>query len=190
MPTENRTAYAVLGVLSFAPMSGYDIKKTFDHSIAHFWKENYGHLYPVLARLEREGLVRPESPAKQARKSGRPARKAYSITPKGREMFMEWVQKPPAAAHLRIEFLLKLFFGNAISPDTVMKFIERERQACKANLEEFAQIEDRVKKQDLPEHRPYSLLCLDYGKAYYSSILEWCGRAEKTVGQIRKNHGG
>ena len=55
MAQKNRTRFAILGMLAFQPMSGYDIKKIVDNSIAYFWKENYGHIYPMLAELSREG---------------------------------------------------------------------------------------------------------------------------------------
>jgi len=46
MPKENKTKYSILGLLSRAPMSGYDIKKLTDNSISHFWHENFGHITP------------------------------------------------------------------------------------------------------------------------------------------------
>ena len=50
----NKTKYALLGVLSIMSGSGYDIKKFCDSSIGYFWNENYGHIYPMLQRLEDE----------------------------------------------------------------------------------------------------------------------------------------
>ena len=50
----NKTKYAILGVLSQMSGSGYDIKKCCDTSIAYFWNENYGHIYPVLKKMEEE----------------------------------------------------------------------------------------------------------------------------------------
>jgi len=57
MARTNTTQYAILGLLSHQPQSGYDLKKTIDGSIGFFWNENYGHLYPILRRLEKAGLV-------------------------------------------------------------------------------------------------------------------------------------
>ncbi len=71
MPKVNKTKFAILGMLSIAPMSGYDMKKRFDSSVAHFWNENYGHIYPVLGRLEKEGLVTKKTELPQ----GKPLRK-------------------------------------------------------------------------------------------------------------------
>ena len=32
--------HAILGFLSFAPLTGYDLKKAFDRSVQHFWPAN------------------------------------------------------------------------------------------------------------------------------------------------------
>ena len=63
MPKENKTKYAILGLLSLAPMSGYDIKIITDNSIGHFWNENFGHIYPVLGRMEATAAHLPRGPA-------------------------------------------------------------------------------------------------------------------------------
>ena len=65
MPKENRSKYAILGMLDFMPMSGYDIRKFAAMSIAHFWKEDYGHIYPTLKVLHEEGLAALVGPAVQ-----------------------------------------------------------------------------------------------------------------------------
>jgi len=36
MPRENRSRYAVLGFLSWGPMSGYDVKKLAEDSVGYF----------------------------------------------------------------------------------------------------------------------------------------------------------
>ena len=38
------TAYVILGMLSWWPMSGYDIKATVDKSTRFFWAASYGQI--------------------------------------------------------------------------------------------------------------------------------------------------
>ena len=45
---ENKTKYAVLGMLSFAPKSGYEISQMIKNSTAFFWSESDGQIYPIL----------------------------------------------------------------------------------------------------------------------------------------------
>src|SRR2546422_4002758 len=75
----NTSRYAILGVLSRRPMSGYDVKKLIERSIAHFWSESYGQIYPILNRLAAEGLAERRR-GKQPRK---PERHVNSLTPNG-----------------------------------------------------------------------------------------------------------
>src|SRR5438132_1157029 len=53
------TPYAVLGMLSLAPMSGYDIRKESETSIGYFWSESYGQLSPAMMQ---EQLTNPSLP--------------------------------------------------------------------------------------------------------------------------------
>jgi len=39
---QSTSSFAILGVLSLGAMSGYDVKKLIERSIAHFWNESYG----------------------------------------------------------------------------------------------------------------------------------------------------
>ena len=55
------TKFAILGLLAGGPASGYGMKKFIDGSIRYFWTENYGNIYPVLAKLERGELTAAEA---------------------------------------------------------------------------------------------------------------------------------
>ena len=57
MSKENKSRYALLGMLSLTSMSGYDLKKAIDLSVRHFWQENYAQIYPMLKQLTKEGLT-------------------------------------------------------------------------------------------------------------------------------------
>ena len=56
-PGRSSTDYAILGMLTLRPMSGYDIRATIGESIAYFWTESYGQIYPTLKRLTKEKLL-------------------------------------------------------------------------------------------------------------------------------------
>src|SRR2546428_11912841 len=87
----NTSRYAILGVLSRRPMSGYDVKKLIDRSIAHFWSESYGQIYPILNRLAAEGLAE----RRRERQRGQPGRHVYSLTSEGRAGLLPWLAPPP-----------------------------------------------------------------------------------------------
>lgn len=44
MPRENNSRYALLGLLTFGPSSGYDLGNLIDVSLKHFWNESWGQI--------------------------------------------------------------------------------------------------------------------------------------------------
>jgi len=74
----------VLGRLSMRPTHGHEIMRTLAESRADLWVElSEKHVYYILNKLERDGLVSVES----QRDGARPARKVYALTPAGAEEF-------------------------------------------------------------------------------------------------------
>src|SRR5436853_7932001 len=61
---------AILGLLTDAPLHGYELKKRLNDALGHVWGVSYGSLYPALARLERMGAIEVVDPPPTARPSG------------------------------------------------------------------------------------------------------------------------
>ena len=138
MPKENRSKYAILGMLADCPMSGYDIRKHAAHSVAHFWKEDYGHIYPTLKLLVDEGLAtKVEEPAA----AGKPGRHVYTVTEEGRDALSAWLEEMPNPPNLRVELLLKVFFGSMAEPERLALMLEAQEKACEASLKQLEETE-------------------------------------------------
>ena len=74
----------VLGRVSTRPTYGHEIMRTLAESHADLWAElSEKHVYYVLRKLEREGLV----VSQEERDGGRPARRIFSASKAGREAF-------------------------------------------------------------------------------------------------------
>jgi PadR family transcriptional regulator, regulatory protein AphA len=176
MPKENRTKYAILGMLDLCPMSGYDIRKMSAFSISHFWKEDYGHIYPTLKLLLDEGLAtKKEEPAG----AGKPGRHSYSITAQGRRALSAWLAAAPNPPNLRIELLLKVFFGARAKKKDMALMLEAQEAACLAALEELRETEKHLLGEleaggERGRMARFQLMTLRYGKRYYASLGEWC----------------
>ena len=52
--------YAILGFLSWKPLSGYDLKKMFVESVFIYWSGNNNQIYKELIQLTREEMVTNE----------------------------------------------------------------------------------------------------------------------------------
>jgi DNA-binding PadR family transcriptional regulator len=120
MPTKKilRTQKALLGVLSFGPATGYEIRKFLSETTEHFWKESYGQIYPTLEGLKAESLIA----VVDHKTSGRETRR-FAIEPQGEAYLREWVRSPQFLCKPgRNELLLKLF-----SPERMMHPIYSNR---------------------------------------------------------------
>ena len=178
MARRGRTELAILGFLTWRPMSGYDIKKAIDASIGHFWSESYGQIYPILKRLAAARLVE----AHETRSGGARPSQAYRLTEQGRVALGRWLDQPPEPAPPRNELLLKLFFGRANPPDVNIRHVERCRADAVTRLETYAAIERDLKRthRDRPD-LPYWLMTLGYGKHSQRAIVAWC---DDTVAEL------
>src|SRR5947209_14383873 len=124
MAKENKSRYAMLGMLSRGPMSGYAIKKAIEQSVANFWNESYGQIYPILKQLADEGLTTSHA----EKQEGKPERYVYTITEKGREELRRWLTEPIEHLVERNELLLKLFFGTQGSVADNIKHVQQFRE--------------------------------------------------------------
>ncbi|MGE5549529.1 MAG: PadR family transcriptional regulator [Bacteroidota bacterium] len=171
---DNQTIYAILGLLHHEPLSGYDIRKRIENSIGYFWDAGYGQIYPSLRKMTVAGLVTSET----ERNEGRPDKKIYSLTEKGRIELRKWLEEPATREHVRYEILLKLFFGSLIPAARNLETVEnfRARYAEKlARLEEYGRNLRRVLGED-QDHLYYYLTVL-FGQHVYRAYLDWADQA-------------
>jgi len=171
MSKENKSRYAILGVLSQGPMSGYDIKKFIELSISNFWSESYGQIYPILKQLTEEGLTSSHT----EKQEGKPERYIYTLTDKGWDALREWLAEPAEYTVGRIEILLKLFFGRHTAVATSIEHVQQFRTLQVALLHKYAEIEKRINEVCLDEaERLYSLITLNYGRHESEALVAWC----------------
>ncbi|KNY29319.1 PadR family transcriptional regulator [Pseudobacteroides cellulosolvens] len=178
MAIKNKTRYAILGVISMKPCSGYDIKKFCDKTISHFWNENFGHIYPVLSQLEKEGLINLSDSSEGCK------RKIYEITDKGRKEFCEWLMQPFEPQPPRSELLLKLSFGNYIPKENVIEMMKEVKKIHESKLKEYKQMEESFLNDENAKKHPqyaYWLAPLRYGIVASEAALKWC---EETIENI------
>jgi len=173
MPKVNKTKYALLGVLTVMPGSGYDIKKFCDYSISHFWNENYARIYPVLKEMEREGLV--DKSVEQ--NEGRPQKNIYSITPLGEAELEQWLLEPAEETPARCEFLLKLFFADRIPRENLLQKIAAEKLKNEKLLEVYNQkAEHLAQSAETNSHKNLQLwlAAVNYGRCNAQASIRWC----------------
>jgi PadR family transcriptional regulator AphA len=171
MAKENRSKYAVLGMLATGPMSGYDIKQTIETSIGHFWNESYGQIYPILKHLTEEGLATRTHVAQ----ANRPDRYVYTLTEQGHAELRAWLETPVERPPERIEILLRLVFGQQVPVEVHIRQLERYRETYLQDWEIIRGALEHYEKQDAT--RPevaYWKIAVEYGRLNCEAMLRWC----------------
>jgi PadR family transcriptional regulator AphA len=119
-----------LGMLTEGAASGYDIKKTFESSFGHCFAAGYGSIYPALAALAESGCVECE----QIQQDGKPDRKVYRITDRGREVLLEALSNPAPSHKVRSEFLAQMAFAHLMTPEQVQTVLDSRITDADQNL--------------------------------------------------------
>src|SRR3954469_11642968 len=124
--------HAVLSLLARGDSYGYELKGAFERSVGPQWGPvNIGHVYQVLERLKRDGLVTVTHAEPQPR---RPDRLIYAITPAGDAELARWLSEPTPPAGYRDELYLKLVAAAGAGATAVRAVVQSERSALLGEL--------------------------------------------------------
>ena len=98
--------HAVLALLAERPTHGYELKSSFEQAVGDQWGGlNIGHLYQILDRLSRDGLIDSERQPQPIK----PDRVVHHLTPAGRAELDRWLTEPTTRQRgYRDDFFLKL----------------------------------------------------------------------------------
>ena len=184
MSKENKSRYALLGMLSLGSMTGYDLKKIIAASIGYFWQEHYAQIYPTLKLLTREGLTTFQVEEQK----GKPDRHIYALTDKGRQELQRWLTSPVEAQVIRHELLLKLFFGKQVPLSVSIEHIQRYRDVQVQLLHIVEETEAHLKAVAAENpNLPYLLLTVSFGKRNVEANLAWCDEALAVLDRLASN---
>jgi PadR family transcriptional regulator AphA len=167
----NKTSLAILGILSRGPQTGYDVKKIFTTIAGHFWQASYGQIYPLLKKLNSQGLVKHQI----KKPNRRLAKNIYSLTAQGKERLRQWLRSPVDIQPWRIEILLRLFFGRQVPVAENIRQVEIYRLHKQEELIQLEEIGRYLRENCAKDpDQPYYLLTVNYGKKVVQACLEWC----------------
>lgn len=130
--------HAVLALLVDRPNHGYDLRADFQESVGPQWGDlNIGHLYQILDRLVRDGLVTK----RVVEQVDRPAKTVYRLTRSGRGELERWLATPfVREGGYRDDFFLKLFAASRLGPDELGHVLGVQRQAYVDELAALGQL--------------------------------------------------
>lgn len=125
---------AALGLLQDEPLHGYRLKKQLETFMGGCVSANYGAIYPLLKRLQRQGLI--DVMLEEAGSQGG-NRRIYCITPAGQD---RWQQEMIAHPHeswvnSRARFMIKFLFFSHLQPDQRLSLMTHRLAVCQQRLE-------------------------------------------------------
>jgi DNA-binding PadR family transcriptional regulator len=162
--------HAVLALLADNSSHGYELKAAFEEAIGPQWGElNIGHLYQVLDRLVRDGLVTRRTVAQ----SNRPDRIDYRLTDAGRGELERWLQTPfVRSGGYRDDFFLKLLAASRLGKAELDGVLRVQREAYMNELAALGEIRQRH------AHEPLVALLIEAACAHIAANLRIVDEAE------------
>lgn len=119
--------YVILGLISTGPQSGYSIISTLEVGV-YRWSASPGSIYPILKRLERDGIIAGEL---EMVHETRP-RKVYSLTPFGETILDTWIKARLTLRELyqeRDTVMLKFMFAEyRLTRDEILAWLDQYEQ--------------------------------------------------------------
>lgn len=178
MPLE----HAILAFIEYQPMSGYDLKKFFDVSVAHFWSATQSHIYKALEGLEKKGWAESQVIPQE----GKPNRKEYQITDEGRIELRRWLVTPLPLDPVREAALIQIFFSHFSSNEEIAALFEARMKEITEHLHILknvaqAAIDENAKQIGVERARQLWQITLDYGIDYYEFELAWHEKMLKKI---------
>ena len=161
---------ALLGLLYGKPGHGYDLHRTVIADLGEVWHLSQSQAYAILKRLEAQGDIA----AREIQQAKRPARQLLSMTAQGRRRFSKWLATPNGGSTraIRMEFVTRLYFLQALMPDRVNSAIQQQTGEATLHLERLKEA-----RAALSAAQVYSRMSLDLRIKQLDVVLEWLGEA-------------
>lgn len=174
--------YAILGLLQYRDMYGYQIKNHIEKNFGHMWTVNYGQIYTTLKTLAGSGLINPTEVVPSD--MGAPHKKLYSLTDKGREKFKQWLaESPEKQMLLRDPFLMRFIFFSFGKREDALRIID----------EQISFYEDQLKRRQI--HIPkwdkkglYVRQIAELGLEFNELFLRWLLRVRAEISACSEEH--
>ena len=168
--------YKLLGLLARQPMSGYDLASRLKKRFVPFGPISHTQIYPALASLEQQGLVRYHIVEQQA---VRPNKKVYELTEEGRAALRQWVESPTPLVFSYDEFFLKAYSLWLADPERIVERFREQAQLHQERLELYEQVPQSKQFAESAESEKADLfelntMLLQYVIGYEHNYLAWC----------------
>lgn len=158
---------AALGLLLKKPLHGYLLKQQLERFMSGCISVNYGAIYPLLKRLEKQGYIKTQELTDGSN------RKVYQITELGRDRWREKMLAHPHESWVnsRSRFIIKFFFFSQLEPTERVTLMQSRLMTCQLRLENRES--QLVAPIDRDAEDPYRAIALQRHLANLRCEIEW-----------------
>jgi DNA-binding PadR family transcriptional regulator len=169
--------FAILGLLSFGPRSGYDLMHIFETTAIGNYSSSPGAIYPALARLEKRRLIEGAVDDTQALRP----KKVFRPTADGDETLRGWLRAPITKDDVQRrldELLLKFAFHSLLDRQASRDFLTGLAGMTDEYLAEL-RAQRKIFSDDEP---PHGRLAFEFGIERYRACARWARRTFRHFG--------
>jgi len=177
--------HAILGLLNYMPMTGYDLKKFFDDSIGFFWSAQMSQIYRELKNLEEKEYVSSEE---EISTKG-PNKRIYSVTNQGVSHLKELLTDVPENIDEdnRNAFLLRVMLLSNLGIEELYFQIQKRLKKYRKDLKALQSVEEKLQHYlqltGKTETLIYWKITLNRGLHDVKSHIKW---AEESLSELKK----
>ena len=178
--------YALLGLLLEEPGHGYDLARHFvpGSALGAVLRLGSSHLYALLGRLEKDGLIAGE----RLDAGAHPPRRVYRVTEAGRAAVSRWIDKPvERPREMLLDFPLKFYIARRQEPARAGQLVTRQRRLLTNFLQQLER-EAGLSGLSTPEKEKeddFIALMRDGRIARTKASLDWLDRCAATLEAAR-----
>lgn len=171
--------YAILGLLSWKPSTGYDLKKVFEESPYLYWSGNNNQIYKSLMQLQKEDLISGET----IHQDGAPSKKVYALTKKGISALKTWILSGTEAPEVKKPFLIQLAWSDMLSNQELEQLLSDYEKTIETQL--TLQKEKYDREKDWPNRSPretflWNMVSVNLMSTFQSE-LDWSRKVRKQL---------
>jgi len=164
-------------------MTGYELKKHIDNSTQFFWHARLSQIYPTLKRLDEDGWTESEVMPQK----GKPDKKFYAITAKGRTALLTWLNEfPGEIAPNKQPALLRIFFAGELEKESILTHLRYQLSLRQTQLQKYqtvtaAYIENVIEETGLEREGALWELTRQFGEEHERMYITWLEQAIQTI---------
>lgn len=165
--------FALLGLIRDEPRSGYALRKVFETTPMGSYSSSPGSIYPALDSLTKAGLVETRAEAGNTRGKG-----LFHLTPRGAEVFEEWLRAPVDGSDLSQAMLRFAFLHGHPDQSLTRTFLDSFEAAAGERAASLAAFIASDAGQAMPVQ---ARVAVEHGRRQLDASAAWAAWARQTL---------